>query len=106
MTQRDFFAKTQTDNLLRLRFATTCAHPQQEGDKPDFNNDAGASWYIDKNLLYAELAKRSHRVRAKDRRKKIMHPAIIFILSVTISWDWLKRDAMPVFWAYLWAGGG
>ena len=69
MIQQEFFKKTQTDNLLRLRYATTCGYPKVEGDKPDYNNDSGLSWYIDKELLYAELATRPHRVRAKDRRK-------------------------------------
>ena len=69
MTQELFFKKTQTDNLLRLRYCTTCNYPQAEGDIPDYNNDSGISWYINKELLYAELAIRPHRVRAKDRRK-------------------------------------
>ena len=69
MTQQEFFKKTQTDNLLRLRYAKTCRYPQNEGDKPDYDNDSGLCWYIDKELLYAELATRPHRVRAKDRRK-------------------------------------
>lgn len=70
MTQREFFAKTQTDNLLRLRFRETCSHPQKEGDNPAYNDGGVLSWYIDKELLYAELATRPHRVRAKDRRKR------------------------------------
>ena len=69
MIQQDFFKKTQTDNLLRMRFMKTCYHPQQENDKPDYDNDSGKMWYIDKELLYKELATRPHRVRAKDRRK-------------------------------------
>ncbi len=69
MTQKEFFTKTQTDNLLNLRFAKTCYYPVNEGDKPDYDNDSGKMWYIDKELLYSELAKRPHRVRAKDRRK-------------------------------------
>ena len=69
MTQIDFFKKTQTDNLLRLRFCLTCGFPQHIDDTPDYNNDSGLSWYINKDLLYAELATRPHRVRAKDRRK-------------------------------------
>ncbi len=69
MIQQEFFKKTQTDNLLRLRYATFCGYPKQEGDKPDYYNDSGLSWYIDKELLYAELTTRPHRVRAKDRRK-------------------------------------
>lgn len=68
MTQQEFFKKTQTDNLLRLRYAKTCGYPENEGDKPDYN-DNGLSWYINKELLYAELAIRPHRIRAKDRRK-------------------------------------
>jgi hypothetical protein len=69
MNQAEFFSKTQTDNLLRLRFKLTCHYPVNEGDKPDYDNDMGKMWHIDKELLYAELAKRPHRVRAKDRRK-------------------------------------
>jgi hypothetical protein len=69
MIQKEFFKKTQTDNLLRLRYATTCTYPQKEGDKPSFDDDGGKSWYINKGLLYDELANRPHRVRAKDRRK-------------------------------------
>ena len=70
MTQQEFFKKTQTDNLLRMRFAQTCEYPKKEGDKPDYDNDSGKSWYIDKEALYAELTTRPNRVRAKDRRKK------------------------------------
>lgn len=70
MTQQEFFKKTQTDNLLRMRFMKTCAYPQNKSDKPDFDNDSGKSWYINKELLYAELKERPHRVRAKDKRKK------------------------------------
>jgi len=70
MIQEEFFKKTQTDNLLRMRFAKTCYHPQKENDKPDYDNDSGKMWYIDKELLYQELATRPHRVRAKDKRKK------------------------------------
>jgi len=67
MTQKEFFKKTQTDNLIRLRFATTCKYPVNEGDEPDYNN----YWYhIDKELLYKELATRPHRIRARDRRKQ------------------------------------
>jgi hypothetical protein len=69
MIQEYFFKKTQTDNLLRLRYARTCSYPKVESDAPDFSNDSGRSWYIDKELLYNELSKRPHRVRAKDRRK-------------------------------------
>ena len=69
MTQQEFFKKTQTDNLLRMRFSKTCQFPQTEGDIPNYNNDSGLSWYINKELLYVELATRPHRVRAKDRRK-------------------------------------
>ena len=69
MTQQEFFKKTQTDNLLRLRYVKTCSYPKNVGDKPDYDNDSGLSWYIDKELLYIELAKRPHRIRAKDRRK-------------------------------------
>lgn len=69
MTQKEFFKQTQTDNLLRLRFATTCLHPQNVGDEPDYDNDRGKMWYINKEWLYAELATRPHRIRAKDRRK-------------------------------------
>lgn len=68
MTQQEFFKSTQTDNLLRLRYCKTCTHPKQEEDKPDFEQD-GKYYYIDKELLYKELATRPHRVRAKDRRK-------------------------------------
>lgn len=47
----------QTDNLLRLRYAITCSYPKIEGDKPDYDdNDSDLSWYIDKELLYIELA--------------------------------------------------
>ena len=70
MTQQEFFKTTQTDNLLRLRFVKTCKYPQTEGDPPDFNNDSGVSYYINKELLYKELSTRPHRVRAKDRRKQ------------------------------------
>lgn len=69
MTQEEFFKKTQTDNLLRFRYVNTCSYPKIEGDKPDYDNDRGKMWYIDKELLYSELSKRPHRVRAKDRRK-------------------------------------
>jgi len=69
MIQQEFFKKTQIDNLLRLRYAQTCSYPKAEGDEPNYNNDSGISWYIDKELLYAELATRPHRIRAKDRRK-------------------------------------
>lgn len=69
MTQEEFFKKTQTDNLLRLRYVKTCSYPKGEGDKPDYDNDRGKMWYIDKELLYNELTTRPHRVRAKDRRK-------------------------------------
>lgn len=69
MTQQEFFKKTQTDNLLRFRYLRTCSYPVNEGDVPDYDNN-GESWYIDKDILYAELATRPHRVRAKDRRKK------------------------------------
>ena len=69
MIQSEFFKKTQTDNLLRLRFCRTCSYPKVEGAKPDYDNDSGLSWYIDKDLLYTELSTRPHRVRAKDRRK-------------------------------------
>jgi hypothetical protein len=71
MTQQEFFKKTQTDNLLRLRYAKTCDYPQKDGDKPDYDNDRGKMWYINKELLYSELAIRPHRIRAKDRRKNI-----------------------------------
>ncbi len=70
MTQKEFFSKTQTDNLLKMRFENTCRHPKTKGDEPDYEGDSGRMWYIDKTLLYAELAKRPHRIRAKDRRKK------------------------------------
>ncbi len=53
-----------------MRYASTCYYPKKEGDKPNFGHDgSGNMWYIDKELLYAELARRPHRVRAKDRRK-------------------------------------
>lgn len=70
MTQGEFFSKTQTDYLLCLRYATTCGYPQNEGDTPAYNDGGVMSWYIDKELLYAELATRPHRIRAKDRRKR------------------------------------
>ncbi len=70
MTQKEFFKSTQTDKLLSLRYQTTCHYPKNIGDKPDYDNDRGKMWYIDKDLLYDELSKRPHRVRAKDRRKK------------------------------------
>lgn len=71
MIQQEFFEKTQTDNLLKLRYATTCPYPKKEGDKANYvTDDCLDMWYIDKTLLYAELARRPHRVRAKDRRKK------------------------------------
>lgn len=73
MTQQEFFSNTQTDNLLRMRYVEFCSYPVNEGDKPDYADDSNGkiqSWYIDKKLLYDELAKRPHRVRAKDRRKK------------------------------------
>lgn len=69
MTQKEFFSKTQTDYLLCLRYATTCSYPKNEEDKPAYSDGGVLSWYIDKELLYAELAIRPHRVRAKDRRK-------------------------------------
>ena len=62
MIQAEFFKKTQTDNLLRLRYARTCGYPKVEGDKPDYDNDSGLSWYIDKDLLYTELSTRPHRI--------------------------------------------
>lgn len=68
--QKEFFAYTQTDNLLKLRYLSTCEFPEKVGDKPAYDNDGVISWYIDKDLLYAELNKRPNRVRAKDRRKK------------------------------------
>lgn len=70
MEQKEFFSKTQTDNLLRMRYATTCGYPQKEGDEPAYNDGGVLSWYIDKELLYTELSNRPHRIRAKDRRKK------------------------------------
>jgi len=69
MIQEEFFKKTQTDNLLRLRFCRTCSFPRVEGDKPDYSHD-GLYWFIDKEKLYLELSKRPHRIRAKSRRKK------------------------------------
>ena len=69
MTQQEFFKKTQTDNLLRMRYMITCYYPQKDGDKPDYDNDRGKMWYIDKKILYEELSKRPHRIRSKDRRK-------------------------------------
>lgn len=71
MIQADFFKKTQTDNLLRLRFCHYVGYPKVEGDKPDWWDNCGGdcAWLIDKKLLYEELAKRPHRVRARDRRK-------------------------------------
>ena len=53
-----------------MRYIKTCNYPKNIGDKPDYDNDGGKSWYIDKELLYDELGKRPNRVRAKDRRKK------------------------------------
>ncbi len=70
MTQKEFFQQAQTDHLLHLRFRTTCNYPKQAGDKPDFDNDSGKMYDIDKKVLYTELSKRPHRIRAKDRRKK------------------------------------
>lgn len=71
MTQKEFFATTQTDNLLKMRFQKMCYHPVNEGDKPDYyDSDSGSAFCIDKKLLYNELSKRPHRIRAKDRRKK------------------------------------
>lgn len=69
MTQLEFFKKTQTDNLLRIRYTSTCYYPKNEGDNPNYNADGVLMWYIDKELLYNELSNRPHRVRAKDRRK-------------------------------------
>jgi hypothetical protein len=69
MTQQEFFSKTQTDRLLRMRYAATCSYPKNEEDEPAYNDGGVLSWYIDKELLYAELATRPHRIRAKDRRK-------------------------------------
>jgi hypothetical protein len=69
MTQKEFFSKTQTDNLLRLRYRETCSYPENEEDEPARNDGGVLSWYIDKELLYAELATRPHRIRARDRRK-------------------------------------
>lgn len=68
-TQEEFFSKTQTDNLLRHRYINSCEYPVKVGDKPQYTGDR-PMWDIDKELLYAELAKRPHRVRARDRRKK------------------------------------
>ena len=70
MIQRESFKKTQTDNLLRLRYSTTCGYPKNEGDRPDYDNDSGFSWHIDKEALYSELSERPHRIRSKDRRKR------------------------------------
>lgn len=68
MIQSEYFKKASTDELLSLRFKFSCFYPIFENQIPDFTND-GNMWYIDKNCLYEELAKRPHRVRAKHRRK-------------------------------------
>lgn len=71
MTQAEFFKKANTDHLLKMRFGVNyLEHPVNEGDKHDHNSDGVKLWNINKELLYAELATRPHRVRAKDRRKK------------------------------------
>lgn len=61
--QKDWFAKINTDYLLSLRYLDYCQYPDTETDliKPEYR--------INKTLLFEELAKRPHRVRAKDRRK-------------------------------------
>jgi hypothetical protein len=71
MIQEEFFKKTQTDNLLRLTFCNYIVYPKMLGDKPNYVEKGGGecAWSIDKKLLYEELAKRPHRVRARDRRK-------------------------------------
>ena len=69
MIQLEFFKKTQTDMLLSMRYKQTCYFPQNESDKPDYDNDQGKMWFINKELLFAELSTREHRIRAKDRRK-------------------------------------
>lgn len=67
MTQKEFFKKCNTDHLLSMRYQLSCHYPINEGDKYDYSNDM--MWDIDKKLLYSELARRPHRVRAKNRRK-------------------------------------
>jgi len=69
MIQAEYFKKATTDTLLHLRFRISCYYPIVENQKPDFNNDCGWMWYIDKQVLYEELSKRPHRVRVKHRRK-------------------------------------
>lgn len=69
ITQKEWFEKQPTDHLLSMRNDIYCRHPKNINDKPDENEDAGKLWYIDKNLLKAELDKRPHRTRAKDKRK-------------------------------------
>ena len=71
MIQEEFFRKTQTDNLLRLRFCHYLSYPKIIGDKPYYVDSCSGEclYLIDKKLLYDELSKRPHRVRAKDRRK-------------------------------------
>ncbi len=71
MTQKEYFSKAQTDKLLSLRYRVSCPYPVNEGDKPNYINDH--MWDIDKSLLYEELAKRPHRIRAKHRRKRIFN---------------------------------
>ena len=61
MTQREFFQKTKTVSLFNLRWQKTCYYPQNEGDPPDYDNDQGKVWLINKELLYQELSKRHNR---------------------------------------------
>ena len=69
ITQKEWFEKQPTDHLLSMRNDIYCNHPKNINDKPDENDDRGKLWHIDKTLLKAELDKRPHRTRAKDKRK-------------------------------------
>jgi len=65
--QEEWFSTITTDHLLILRFASYCRCAKDKNSK---YSHVGDGFWIDKTLLYAELATRPHRVRAKDRRKK------------------------------------
>lgn len=70
MTQKEFFSKTNTDHLLSMRYRETCHYPEYEGQTPNFCNDSGIMYYINKQLLYEELSRRPHRIRKRHLRKK------------------------------------
>ena len=71
--QREWFKTLSTDTLLSLRIQKFCPVPKYEGQNYDFESDGDWGWCVDKDALYAELATRPHRVRAKDRRKGGSH---------------------------------